>query len=108
MFPRPAKTVQPKKETTLYGNEDTKPYWKKQFDAQGMKSRIFEFQYDVIPIKLRPTAAQDSRAFEFVFNPEVTEPGELRKPKQDVIYDDDRYSVISRGNKDFSTAEKRE
>jgi hypothetical protein len=67
-----------------------------------MKSRIFEFQYDVVPIQLRDTAAQESRAFEFVFNPEITEPGELVKPKQDVIYDDDRYSEIKRENKDFA------
>jgi hypothetical protein len=77
LFPKPAKAVHPQKPTSLYGNEVDKPYWKKQFDAQGMKSRIFEFQYDVIPIRLRDTAAQESRAFEFVYNPDVTEPGEL-------------------------------
>ena len=46
-----------------------------------MKSRIFEHQYDVIPIRLRDTAAQTSIAFDFVFNPEITGPGELQRPK---------------------------
>lgn len=92
----------------MYGNEETKPYWRKQFEAQGMKSRIFEFQNDIIPIKTRPTAAQSSMVFEFVFNPDQTSPGELRKPQQDVIYEDDRYSVIGSQNRNFDEAEKRE
>jgi len=105
---RPSKTVKEKKQTSMYGNEDEKPQHRRQFEAQGMKSRIFEFQHDVIPIRLRPTAAQESMVFEFAFNPEITPPGQLKEPKQDVIYQDDRYSRIGSHNKDFNKAEKAE
>ncbi len=108
VFPKPAKAVVPQKETSLYGNEVVRPTWKRQFEAQGMKSKVFEQMYDVVPIRLRDTAAQTSIAFDFVFNPEVSGPGELQRPKQNVIYDDDRYSVIKDGNRNFSEAEKRE